>query len=119
MHRIAQYCVPMPGESLKGHLDLLLLSVVREGPAHGYLVVQRLAERSEGAFELGEGTIYPALRRLEKQGLLRSTWTEYNGRQRRVYRLSPKGEKAFTKQRTEWERFSRAVGGVLGTAGTG
>lgn len=107
----------MPGEVLKGHLDMLLLSVIREGPAHGYLVVSRLAERSEGAFELGEGTVYPALRRLEKQGMLKSSWTEYNGRDRRVYRLSPKGEKALANQRSEWERFSRAVGGVLGAPG--
>jgi PadR family transcriptional regulator PadR len=107
----------MPGETLKGHLDMLLLSVIRDGPAHGYLVVQRLAERSEGMFELGEGTVYPALRRLEKHGLLRSSWTEYNGRQRRVYRLSPKGERALTKQRSEWERFSKGVVGVLGAPG--
>lgn len=109
----------MPGEVLKGHLDMLLLSVVREGPAHGYLVVQRLAERSEGAFELGEGTVYPALRRLEKQGLLKSSWTTYNGRERRIYRLTTKGEKALAKQRSEWETFARGVGGVLGTAGSG
>jgi PadR family transcriptional regulator, regulatory protein PadR len=107
----------MAGEILKGHVDMLLLSVIRDGPAHGYLVVSRLAERSEGAFQLGEGTVYPALRRLEKQGLLRSSWTVHSGRKRRVYRLTPKGEKALSAQRVEWERFSRGVGGVLRAPG--
>ena len=97
----------MPGESLKGHLDMLLLSVLRGAPAHGYAVVERLAEVSEGAFDLGEGTVYPALRRLEKAGLLRSSWKPANGRDRRVYEVTAKGEKALAKQRSR-------VGCVLG-----
>ena len=107
----------MPGEPLKGHLDMLLLSVLRGAPAHGYAVVERLAEVSGGEFALGEGTVYPALRRLEKAGLLRSTWVTHNGRDRRVYRITPKGEKALVKQRAEWERFARGVGGVLEAPG--
>ena len=111
----------MPGEIRKGHLDMLLLSTLLGAPAHGYAVVERLAEASEGAFELGEGTVYPALRRLEKAGLLRSSWTTVSGRDRRVYELTAKGEKA-AKQRKDWELFSRGVRrtlrGVLG-GGTG
>jgi DNA-binding PadR family transcriptional regulator len=99
----------MPGEILKGHLDMLLLSTLLGAPAHGYAVVERLAEASEGAFELGEGTVYPALRRLEKAGLLRSSWTTVSGRDRRVYELTAKGGKALAKQRKDWELFSRGV----------
>src|SRR5690348_1114018 len=83
------------------------LSVLRAAPAHGYGVVERLAEVSGGEFALGEGTVYPALRRLEKSGLLRSSWVSHQGRDRRVYRITPKGERALVKQRAEWERFSR------------
>ena len=96
-------------QNLKGALDMMLLSVLRGQPAHGYAVVERLAEASQGAFELGEGTVYPALRRLEKAGLLRSSWTTANGRDRRVYEVTAKGEKALATQRGEWETFSRAV----------
>jgi len=99
----------MFSQNLKGHLDMMLLSVLRGAPAHGYAVVERLAEASEGAFELGEGTVYPALRRMEKAGLLHSSWTRVSGRDRRVYEVTAKGEKALAKQRGEWDAFSRAV----------
>ena len=107
----------MPGENLKGHLDMLLLSVLRAAPAHGYAVVERLALVSEGAFALGEGTVYPALRRLERAGLLRSSWTRVNGRDRRIYEVTAKGERALAGQRTEWERFAGAVRRTLGASG--
>src|SRR6476619_5247814 len=107
----------MSGEPLKGHLDLLLLSVLREAPTHGYAVVERLAEVSEGEFALGEGTVYPALRRLEKAGLLRSSWTRFNGRDRRVYEVTPKGERAFVGRRKEWDRFAGAVRRTLEASG--
>ena len=61
----------MVGEALKGHLDLLLLSVLSNGPAHGYAIIDALRARSEGMFDLPEGTVYPALHRLENQGLLK------------------------------------------------
>ena len=75
----------MNAERLKGHLDMLLLSVLARGPGHGYEVISRLRESSEGAFELPEGTVYPALHRLDGAGLLASTWEVVNGRRRRVY----------------------------------
>jgi len=103
------WCGRMFSQNLKGHLDMMLLSVLRGAPAHGYAVVERLAEASEGAFELGEGTVYPALRRMEKAGLLHSSWTRVSGRDRRVYEVTAKGEKALAKQRGEWDAFSRAV----------
>ena len=64
----------MKPEALKGHLDALLLAVVAKEPAHGYAILERLRDRSAGAFDLPEGTIYPALHRLEDAGLLKSSW---------------------------------------------
>ena len=96
-------------EALKGHLDLLLLAVLERGPAHGYALIESLRERSGGTFDLPEGTVYPALHRLESDGLLRSDWSEDSGRRRRVYRLTPKGAEALSRRKAEWEQFSRAV----------
>ena len=81
----------MRGEPLKGHLDTLLLAIVADGPVHGYGIVEQLRERSGGQFELPEGTIYPALHRLEGDGLLRSEWTVIGGRRRRQYELTDRG----------------------------
>jgi DNA-binding PadR family transcriptional regulator len=103
----------MQGEVLKGHLDLLLLAALREEPAHGYRVVELLRERSEGLFELGEGTVYPALYRLEKRGLLASAWDSASGRRRRVYRLTSRGEGALAEKRREWSAFANAVRAVV------
>jgi DNA-binding PadR family transcriptional regulator len=104
----------MRSEVLKGHLDTLLLAAVAETPAHGYLIVERLRSRSEGAFELSEGTIYPALYRLEGAGLLTSSWSRGSGRRRRVYRLTRKGRAALNTGRQDWRGFARAVDAVLG-----
>ncbi|HEY7420937.1 MAG TPA: helix-turn-helix transcriptional regulator [Gaiellaceae bacterium] len=82
-------------------------------PAHGYAVIEELKRRSAGAFELPEGTVYPALHRLEADGLLASSWASASGRKRRVYRLTRRGRSALTQRRLEWTAFSRAVDGVL------
>jgi PadR family transcriptional regulator, regulatory protein PadR len=103
----------MAGEELKGHLDLLLLSALAEGPSHGYLLIERLRARSGGAFDLPEGTLYPALHRLERDGLLSSAWTEAAGRRRRVYRLTRRGRAALSRREAEWKSFSRAVEAVI------
>jgi PadR family transcriptional regulator len=104
----------MRTDLLKGHLDLVLLSCLRDGPAHGYLLSKRVRERSEGEFELLEGTLYPALHRLEASGLVRSAWATEAGRRRRVYRLTSKGTRALGERTAEWQRFSQTVDGVLG-----
>ena len=104
----------MKGEQLKGNLDLLLLSVLTAGPGHGYAIITRLAERSDGAFDLPEGTVYPALHRLEGAGLLASDWQVASGRRRRVYRLTETGEQALAEQARQWRAFSGSVGRVLG-----
>ncbi len=103
----------MQGEVLKGHLDLLLLATVADEPAHGYLVVERLKERSGGALDLAEGTVYPALYRLERSGLLASDWDAASGRRRRVYRLTRRGRGALAEKRGEWREFSQVVRAVL------
>ena len=103
----------MPAEALKGHLDALVLAIVAAGPAHGYSIMEQLRVRSGGVFDLPEGTIYPALHRLEGAGLLDSIWTTEHGRRRRIYHLTGKGRDALGARRADWQEFSRAVGAVL------
>ncbi len=107
----------MNRERLKGHLDLLLLAVLAAGPAHGYAVISALRQRSEGTFDLPEGTVYPALHRLEDAGLLSSSWADGDGRRRRVYALTTQGAAALAAERTEWRRFAHAVQAVAGAPG--
>jgi DNA-binding PadR family transcriptional regulator len=104
----------MDSEKLKGNLDLLLLSVLAAGPGHGYSVISRLRERSEGAFDLPEGTVYPALHRLEAAGLLASTWDQAAGRKRRIYRLTAAGQESLADQARQWRAFSGSVALVIG-----
>jgi len=104
----------MRREQLKGHLDLLLLSVLAAGPAHGYRVIRALQQRREGAFDLPEGTVYPALHRLEEDGLLRSYWAEQEGRRRRLYEITATGATALSEMRREWCRFANGVQAVVG-----
>jgi DNA-binding PadR family transcriptional regulator len=107
----------MNRERLKGHLDLLMLSVLAAGPAHGYAVITALRARSGGTFDLPEGTVYPALHRLERAGLLTSSWQDAEGRRRRVYALTADGEAALAAERTEWKRFAGSIELVLGWQG--
>jgi transcriptional regulator len=108
----------MEGEILKGHLDMIVLAALAAGPAHGYGIIQEIRRRSGGAFDLPEGTVYPALHRLEKAGLLSSRWTTgESGRKRRVYALTRRGNRALVEQRAVWERFADAIRGLLGGAG--
>jgi PadR family transcriptional regulator PadR len=103
----------MRGQALKGHLDLLLLAIVADSALHGYAIIDELRVRSDDAFDLPEGTVYPALHRLEKGGYLRSEWTEVQGRRRRTYRLTESGRGAVGEQRQAWSDFATAVGLVL------
>ena len=103
----------MRGQALKGHLDLLLLSIVATGPKHGYAVIESLRSSSEGAFDLPEGTIYPALNRLEREGLLGSDWSVVRGRKRRTYHLTEAGGASLQDQRRGWEAFAVAVDHVV------
>jgi PadR family transcriptional regulator PadR len=106
----------MNAAKLKGNLDMLLLSVLASGPGHGYAIITRLRERSDEVFDLPEGTVYPALHRLEQDGLLDSAWDVVAGRRRRVYRLTAAGQEALAAQAREWRSFSASVALVLGGA---
>lgn len=103
----------MNAETLKGHLDLLLLAAVQSRPSHGYAIAETLRARSSGAFDLPEGTLYPALHRLERAGLLSSHWAEVSGRRRRVYQLTRAGHRALAKRHQDWRDFARAVHAVV------
>src|SRR5438477_12704377 len=97
----------------RGQLDLLLLAAVAERPAHGYRVIEQLRDASGGAFDLPEGTVYPALHRLERAGLLASRWSSESGRRRRVYELTARGREVLDEHQHEWRRFSQGVEAVL------
>jgi PadR family transcriptional regulator PadR len=107
----------MEGEMLKGHLDMIVLAALSSDPAHGYAVIQEIRRRSGGVLDLPEGTIYPALHRLEQTGLLSSRWVVGDsGRQRRVYSLTRRGRHALAAQRAVWQRFAHAIAGLFGEA---
>lgn len=93
----------------------MLLAVLSAGPLHGYAVTEELKRRSGGEFDLAEGTIYPALHRLESSGLLESRWEVVSGRRRRVYALSRSGQRAVVDRRDSWRAFRCAVDAVFGS----
>jgi PadR family transcriptional regulator PadR len=103
----------MAAGHLQGSLELLLLAALAPGPAHGYAVIGALRERSDGEFDLPEGTVYPALHKLEREGMARSSWEVTAGRRRRVYSLTERGARALRQQRSEWSTFQRGVQSVL------
>ena len=87
-------------------MGLLVLATLARGPRHGYGLVEELRDVSDGAFDLAEGTVYPALYRLEAAGLLSSSWSHVSGRRRRVYRLTRRGLSELAKERREWRQFA-------------
>ena len=103
----------MKAELLKGHLDALVLAALEAEPSHGYGIIARLRARSRDVFRLAEGTVYPTLHRLERDGLVKSRWTAASGRRRRVYRITPAGRTGLAVRKLEWQTFSRAVEAVL------
>jgi PadR family transcriptional regulator, regulatory protein PadR len=103
----------MRPDLLRGHLEGLLLAVLVDAPGHGYDLGQRLIERSGGELGVPEGSLYPALHRLERAGHVESSWSIGPGRRRRIYRLTRSGRRAVKKTRREWQAFSTAVDQVL------
>lgn len=98
---------------LKGHLDGLLLATLEAGPLHGYAVMEALRTGSGGRVDLPTGTVYPALHRLERAGLVNSRWSTEGGRRRRTYELTPPGSRALAGERSTWREFSGAVSALL------
>ncbi len=107
----------MDSRLLWGTVEMLILDVVSDGPTYGYVIAQAVMSRSDGYFELKEGSLYPALHRMERQKLLSATWSESDeGRRRKYYKLTPAGRKALEKKREDWSRFSKGVESVLRAA---
>jgi PadR family transcriptional regulator, regulatory protein PadR len=102
------------GDVLQGTLDMLVLRALQLEPMHGWGITERIEQWSESVLQLGQGTLYPALYRLERQGLIRSAWqiTE-NNRRARYYALTPAGRRHLNDDVAEWRRMSRAINLVL------
>jgi PadR family transcriptional regulator PadR len=103
----------MSAQMLKGHLDGMLLAALEAGPRHGYAVMEALRAGSGGRFDLPTGTVYPALRRLERAGLVHGDWVEAGGRRRRAYQLTAAGRRTLAAERGDWRDFSAAVTALL------
>lgn len=101
-------------DALRGSLDLLILKTLSLAPMHGWGVSQRVQQISGGVLEVNQGSLYPALQRLEKQGLIRSDWgTTNNNRRARYYRLTATGRRALGNEIESWRRFAAGLGSVL------
>jgi DNA-binding PadR family transcriptional regulator len=109
---------PIHGDALRGHLETMILSALEQSAAHGFEVLRRLEAAGCGLLQLKEGSLYPALYRLEAAGLIKGRWDDTagdrRGPQRRVYSLTRKGTRRLDQGRTEWRMFVQVVGGILG-----
>ena len=102
--------------NFKGTLPTLILEALAQEPSHGYRIAQRIKERSEGVLDFKEGTLYPALHKLENEGMVESYESVENGRARRHYRITRVGRRTLANDRAEWRQLSRAVTTILGEA---
>jgi DNA-binding PadR family transcriptional regulator len=106
------------GDKLRGQLEAMVLSALERDEAHGLEILHRLEEAGCGLLRLKEGSLYPALYRLEAAGAVEAVWeSEPHGRRgarRRIYRLTPKGQRQLDAGRVEWRQFVRVLGGILG-----
>jgi PadR family transcriptional regulator, regulatory protein PadR len=109
----------MDSKFLGSAVEMLILEVAAGGPTYGYEVAQTVAERSNGHFDLKEGSLYPALHRLERQKLLRSFWREAEGRRRKYYELTKAGKKELAARKRIWLSFAAGINGVLGSGHVG
>jgi len=109
----------MPTEKsdlLQGTLDMLILKIVALGPVHGYGISRRIRQISKEVLRVQQGSLYPALHRLEERGWLKSEWGQSdNGRQAKFYSLSSKGRKQFSEEESNWNRLAAAVTAILET----
>jgi PadR family transcriptional regulator PadR len=102
---------------LQGTLDLLILQIVALGPVHGYAVAQRLQQVSHDVLRVQQGSLYPALHRLEERGWLKAEWRDTEtGREAKFYQLTKDGQKQLQRERSDWQRLAQAVALVLKTA---
>lgn len=111
---------PAKSDLPQGTLDLLILKIIALGPVHGYAIAQRLDQVSRGVVQVPEGSLYPALHRLENRGLIAGDWKQTEtGREAKFYRLTQKGRKQLETQAADWQRLIDAVGLILGMADGG
>jgi PadR family transcriptional regulator, regulatory protein PadR len=111
---------PAKSDLPQGTLDLLLLKVIALGPVHGYAIAQRLEQVSRGVVQVPEGSLYPALHRLENRSLLAADWKETEtGRAAKFYRLTRKGRRQLDAEAASWQRLIDAIGLILGIADRG
>ena len=109
--------MPKPVDLLQGTLDMLILKAVSLGPLHGYGVLLRIQQISSGRLEIQQGSLYPALFRLEHQGLIAGEWGESDNKRRaKYYSLTPAGRRRFQEQTRDWNRMADIIAGVLRTA---
>jgi PadR family transcriptional regulator PadR len=108
------------GDKLRGHLEAMVLSTLEQGEAHGLEILRRLEEAGCGLLQLKEGSLYPALYRLEAAGEVKAVWEEEShgrrGARRRIYCLTAKGQRKLNAGRVEWQQFVRILGGIIGVA---
>jgi DNA-binding PadR family transcriptional regulator len=109
---------PIRGDILRGHLESMALAALERGEAHGFEIWRRLQDAGSGALRLKEGSLYPALYRLEAAGLISSSWEEdrgdRRGPRRRIYHITPKGSRRLADGRVEWKQFVNVVGLIIG-----
>jgi DNA-binding PadR family transcriptional regulator len=107
------------GDALRGHLETLILSALRKGEAHGFEILRRLEDAGSGALKLKEGSLYPALYRMEAAKLIHGQWEQDSARRgprRRIYHLTAKGRRRLDDARGEFEQFTSVIGRILGVA---
>jgi PadR family transcriptional regulator, regulatory protein PadR len=106
------------GDALRGHLETLVLSALRRGDAHGFEILRRLEAAGSGALRLKEGSLYPALYRLEAAGMIKGAWEDdkstRRGPRRRIYKLTAKGRRRLEEARGEFKHFVSVIGSILG-----
>lgn len=109
----------MDSKLLTGTLEMLVLEVISQNPSYGYEIAQTVAQQTGGLFEMKEGSLYPALHRLEQQKHVSSFWKEFEGRRRKYYRISAAGQAALEAKKEEWRQFAQAIHGVIGVNALG
>jgi PadR family transcriptional regulator, regulatory protein PadR len=108
---------PRGGELVQGTLDMLILKTLTRGPQHGYGIAQTIRQTSEEVLRVEEGSLYPALHRLEVDGWIDAEWgVSANNRRAKFYRLTARGRKQLAKEADNWERLARAIAQVMETA---
>src|SRR2546423_5972357 len=110
---------PIDGDKLRGHLEMLILATLQRGDAHGLEILRRLEANGCGLLQLKEGSLYPALYRLEAGGDVRAAWEKQHrrrGARRRIYQLTGKGKRKLQRERGQWQTFVPTLGGILAPA---